>query len=52
MRDRQTPDQVAEQNTWEFGQIMPMLLLALPLFQVIEMFYGIFSYPRADFTSF
>jgi hypothetical protein len=29
-----------DENTWGFGQILPMILLALPIFQVLEMFYG------------
>ncbi|KAE8352483.1 hypothetical protein BDV28DRAFT_148994 [Aspergillus coremiiformis] len=28
------------ENTWEFGQIMPVILLALPIFQVMEMLFG------------
>lgn len=29
-----------DEDTWGFGQILPMLLLALPVFQILEIFYG------------
>ncbi|KAL4889884.1 hypothetical protein BDV59DRAFT_185690 [Aspergillus ambiguus] len=29
-----------EEDTWEFGQILPLLFLVLPLLQVLEMFFG------------
>jgi hypothetical protein len=32
------------ENTWGFGQILPMLLLALPISQIWEMVFGIFSF--------
>jgi hypothetical protein len=34
------PAMIGSENTWGFGQILPMLLLALPISQVWEMVFG------------
>lgn len=34
-----TPD---DETTWGFGQILPVMLLALPLFQTVDLIYGTF----------
>lgn len=39
-----------DQNTWGFWQILPLLLLTLPIFQTMEMVLGIF--PRRLFFPF
>lgn len=36
-RIQTTPD---NETTWEFGQILPVILLALPLFQTVDLIYG------------
>jgi hypothetical protein len=36
------------ENTWGFGQLVPLLLIALPLLSTLEIFYGMFTnYPRS-----
>lgn len=35
---------VDEDSVWNFGQIMSIFLLALPLFQALELLYGTFLY--------
>lgn len=40
-----TPASAADgDNVWNFGQIMSIFLLALPLFQALELLYGMFLY--------
>lgn len=37
VRIQSTPD---NETTWGFGQILPVMLLALPLFQTVDLIYG------------
>ena len=30
----------SEENTWGFGQLFPVILLALPIFSIAESYYG------------
>ena len=34
------PDVLSQENTWAFGQVLALLLLALPLIGLYELIYG------------
>jgi succinate dehydrogenase/fumarate reductase cytochrome b subunit len=37
---RNTPPSGSEERKWGFGQVMALILLAVPVFVVLDVFYG------------